>query len=160
MESGISVDVQNLSWEGHAWSEWYALDVAIAARAAKAPNTAGLYRLRCHGEPGLIYIGETGDTVRARLRQLRKATAYAAQGKYEAQGKGGPPHVAGLCVWNHQRAGKTVEVSWVAKPNLDKRDRKGVECELVAAYRKTMGATLLASLRVNLANKRHRSEER
>lgn len=135
-----SADVQSVSWDGHAWSEWYTLDIAIAARSAQAPDTPGLYRLRCHGHPGLIYIGETGDSLRGRFRQLRKATHYAAQGKYIALGKaGGPPHVAGGCVWKHECAGLAVEVSWVEAPNLDKRDRKGVECELIAAYRKARG---------------------
>lgn len=88
--------VQTLAWEGHAWSEWYPFDTAISPRNARAPDGPGLYRLRCHGQAGLIYIGETGDSLKGRFRQLRKATVYAAQGKYTAQGKvGAPPHVAG-----------------------------------------------------------------
>jgi len=135
------VDVQSLSWEGHAWSDWFPLNVAIAAREAKAPGTPGLYRLRCHGQDGLIYIGETGDGLRSRFRHIRKATAYAAEGKYAAQGKtGGPPHVAGGCVWKHECAGLVVEVSWIETPQLEKRDRKGVECELIGAYRKAVHA--------------------
>jgi hypothetical protein len=135
-----AVDVQSRSWDGHAWSEWYPLDDAIASRKAKAADTPGLYRLRCQAQTGLIYIGETGDSLRARFRQLRKAMEYAAQGKYLAQGKvGGPPHVAGGCVWKHKCAGSVIEVSWVEAPNLPKRERKGVECELIAAYRKTVG---------------------
>lgn len=133
--------VQSLAWEGHAWSEWYSLDAAIAPRNARAPDGPGLYRIRCHSQAGLIYIGETGDSLKGRFRQLRKATEYAAQGKYSAEGKtGGPPHVAGGCVWKHQCAGLIVEVSWAEKRDLDRRNRKGVECELVAAYRKTVGA--------------------
>ena len=34
--------------------------------------------------------------------------------------------------------GSVVEASWVGKPNLGRRDRKGVECDLIAAYRKAM----------------------
>jgi len=139
--SQLSAEVQSPLWEGHVWSEWYPLDSAAAARNAKAPRVPGLYRIRCQGQSGLIYIGETGDSLRARFRQLRKATEYATQGKYAAQGKsGGPPHVAGGCVQKYESKGFVVEVSWAEAPNLHKRDRKGVECELIAAYRKTTGA--------------------
>lgn len=110
------------------------MDIAIAPREAKAPDTVGLYRLRCKERRGLIYIGEIGDSLRKRFRQLRKATQYVAHGKSP-----GPPHIAGGCVHEHERAGFVVEVSWVEKPNLCRRDRKGVECELIATYRKTMG---------------------
>lgn len=128
-------DTQSLAWENHAWSEWYPLDAAIAPRKAKAPNIPGLYRLRCKGHGGLIYVGETGDSLRKRLRQLRQATREVARG-----GPPGSPHVAGGCVLEHERAGLVVEVSWVEKPSLSSRDRRGVECELIAAYRKAVGA--------------------
>jgi hypothetical protein len=111
------------------------LNIAIASRKAEAPNSAGLYRLRCKGRDGLIYIGETGDSLRGRFRQLRKASVYAAQGK-----PAGPPHVAGRCVFDHECAGLEIEVSWTEKPDLHRRERKGIECELIAAYRKTMRA--------------------
>ncbi|HXH50528.1 MAG TPA: hypothetical protein VNM47_14385 [Terriglobia bacterium] len=129
-------ETQSLAWENHAWSDWYSLDVAIMPREAKAPDSPGLYRLRCKGERGLIYIGETGDSLRSRLRQLRKATRYVASGR-----EPGPPHVAGACVLDHERNGFVVEVSWVEMTNPDPRNRKGIECELIAAYRKAMGST-------------------
>ena len=63
---------------------------------------------------------------------------YAAQGKYSKLGKiGGPPHVAGGCVWNHKCAGFQIEVSWFDASAIDGREIKGIECELIAAYRKT-----------------------
>ena len=130
------IDVQSPSWERYAWSEWQRLDHARGA------NTPGLYRLRCYQQTGLIYLGETGDSLRGRFRQLRKAMEYAKQGRYAAQGKvGGPPHVAGGCVWKHVCAWRVIEVSWTETANLDKRERMGVECDLIAAYRKAMGAS-------------------
>jgi hypothetical protein len=126
-----AVDVQRSSWEGYVWSEWHTLERAIASRMAQAPDIDGLYRLRCANQAGLIYIGETGKSLRGRFRQLYKAMEYAANGK-----SGGPPHVAGLCVWKHTLKGHAIEVSWVETHNLDRRNRKGVECELIAAYRK------------------------
>lgn len=129
-----TVDVQSLSWENHAWSEWSPLDTVITPRKAKAPDTAGLYRLRCKGRTGLIYIGETGASLRKRFRQLRKATQNAADGKPPS-----PPHIAGSCVLEHERAGLVVEVSWSETKDLRPRDRKGIECELIGSYRKRMG---------------------
>ena len=135
--AAIPVDqTQDPNWGGHRWSGWHQLDVAIAPRIAGAPDTAGVYRIRCKGRAGLIYIGETGDSLRNRFRQLRKATVYVTQGKPP-----GPPHVAGACVLGYERAGFTVEVSWLEKPDLDTRDRKGMECDLIAAYRTIMSAS-------------------
>jgi len=131
-------DVQGNHWEGHNWSQWHTLDSGIASRSVKAPDVPGLYRLRCAGQVGLIYIGETGSSLRGRFHQLRKAMEYAGQGKYSRQGKvGGPPHVAGGCVLRHKLAGFLIEVSWFDGSGLDRREIKGIECELIAAYRKT-----------------------
>src|SRR4051812_18081801 len=80
---------QTDSWEGLTWSEWHPLDAATLARNAKAPDYPGLYRIRCRDRAGLIYIGETGVSIRSRLRQLQKAMHYADQGKYQAIGKVG-----------------------------------------------------------------------
>ncbi len=44
-------------------------------------------------------------------------------------------HVAGACVWKESREGSIpIEISWVKKPDISKRERKGLECELIAAY--------------------------
>jgi len=127
-------DVQARDWEGHEWSDWYLLDESIRAHAAIAPNEEGIYRIRCQGDEGLIYIGETGASIRGRFRQLRKATEHAAGGKPP-----GPPHVAGGCVHSHEQRGEVIEVSWFATRGIDPRDRFGVECELITAYRKSAG---------------------
>lgn len=130
-------DCQTSSWEGHTWSDWHSLGAATYPRTSTAPDASGWYRIRCRGEAGLIYIGETGVSLRSRFRQLQKAMEYAAAGKYTALGKvGGPPHVAGGCVLKHERAGNVIEVSWATSSNPDSRERRGIECELIAAYRK------------------------
>lgn len=131
-------DVQGIHWEGHVWSRWHTLNDAIASQSAKAPDSPGLYRIRCADQATLIYIGETCKSLRGRFRQLRKAMEYARQGKYSSQGKvGGPPHVAGGCVLRHALAGASIEISWVDGSGLDRREIMGIECELIAAYRKT-----------------------
>jgi hypothetical protein len=62
---------------------------------------------------------------------------YAERGKYKKLGKtGGPPHVAGGCVWNHKCAGFEIEVSWLDRSAIDRREINGIECDLIAAHRK------------------------
>jgi hypothetical protein len=45
-------------------------------------------------------------------------------------------------VLEHERSGYVIEASWLEKPELDPGNRKGVECELIAAYRKAMGGKI------------------
>lgn len=107
-------DIQALDWEGHAWSDWYQLDESIRAYSAIAPNEEGIYRIRCRGDEALIYIGETGASIRGRFRQLRKAAQYVSAGKPP-----GPPHVAGGCVYAHEQRGEVIEVSWFTTRGID-----------------------------------------
>lgn len=132
--------VQGRRWEGHSWSPWWPLDETFLAYShdeRQAPNKAAIYRVQCRGRGGLIYIGQSGVTagVRSRMRHLRIAMRYAAEGRATR-----PPHVAGACILAHELRGDVIEVSWVALPDMPHRDRLGTECELIAAYRKATGA--------------------
>lgn len=83
---------------------------------------------------GLIYIGETG-AFRQRVRHLLVAIRNAKAGDRRHR----PPHVAGACVFAHVARDGLVEISWAEVAHLSKRDRKGTECELIAAYRQASG---------------------
>src|SRR6266542_5492247 len=65
-------DPQAADWGGLRWSEWQDFDEAH--RGHVIPATPGLYRFRARGEPGLLYIGESGDAGgrRARLDDLAR----------------------------------------------------------------------------------------
>jgi hypothetical protein len=126
-------DPQGTHWDGRDWSDWYPMEDALKPRQAKAPNVPGVYRLRCAGQPGLIYIGETGRSLRGRLRQLCIAMKDASLGKPP-----GPPHVAGACVFKHTTRGFKIQVSWHPMAAEDHCEIKGVECELIGTYRKRM----------------------
>lgn len=125
--------LRQVAWDGPEWSPWHQLDRAIEAYNAVAPATPAIYRLKCEGVSGLIYVGETGGSLLHRLRQLRKATEYVAQGRPP-----GAPHVAGLCVHQHEESGKTVLVSWIDAPS-DVRERQGLKCDVIASYRAETG---------------------
>jgi hypothetical protein len=48
-------------------------------------------------------------------------------------------HIAGACVQAHVDQGWVIEVSWVATAEVGKRERLGLEVDLIAAYRRVMG---------------------
>jgi len=124
---------QRLRWAGRTWSNWFDLGSATAPRAALAPSVAGIYRLRCAGRPGLIYIGQSGRSLRTRLRQLRDGMAEAAAGRPHSA-----PHFAAPCVQAHAAKGWAVEVSWIELEEVDRRERFGIEVDLIALYRRTV----------------------
>jgi hypothetical protein len=130
-------DVHGEAWMGLIWTPWVGLEAATPAWGGGAPMAAGLYRLRAHGRPGLAYIGETGRGIRQRLQQLRTGMGYVANGVRVT----GAPHVAAGCVLGHVNAGHDVQVSWTVAPDLPRRERKGVECDLIAAHRRVLSAS-------------------
>jgi hypothetical protein len=115
-----------LNWGGLVWSEWHQLD---SAEARAIPREAGIYRLRCRGEPELIYIG-ISVRLGARLGGLRRA-----RGRQDRRG-----HYAAACVVGHEQQGKTVEVSWAIVGDMDRRELMGREVDLIAAHRKRFGS--------------------
>jgi hypothetical protein len=123
---------QDAVWLGRKWAAWASLREALM-RGTGPPHQAGLYRLRDSRSSGLLYIGQGGD-VRGRLFQLRNAMKKVAAG-----GKQGPPHWAGACVLHQERQGADVEVSWLLEPVLNEGERKGLECEYIAAHRWATG---------------------
>jgi hypothetical protein len=119
-------DPQDLRWGGLVWSEWHQLD-SVGAHAL--PQEAGIYRLRCCGDPELIYIGISAG-LRSRLGGLRRA-----RGRPDKRG-----HYAAACVAAHEEQGKTVEVSWATVGDMDRRELMGWEVDLIAAHRKRFGS--------------------
>ena len=124
MSEARPADTQGPSWQGMTWSDWHQLDSADVP----VPNCAGLYRLRCHDQPGLIYIG-ISDRLRSRLGGLRRA-------RHRPDKKG---HYAAACVAAFERQGKIVEVSWSTFADPDRRELMGLEADLIAAHRRMHG---------------------
>ena len=119
-------DPHDLRWGGLTWSEWHQLD---SAEARPVPREAGLYRLRCRGEPELIYIGISAR-LSSRLGGLRRA-----RGRPDKRG-----HYAAACVAAHEKQGKIIEVSWATVGDIDRRELMGREVGLIAAHRKRFGS--------------------
>jgi hypothetical protein len=126
--------VQGKTWLSREWSPW--LDIVQALqRGHGPPHQPGVYRIRDARLSGfLLYVGEGGD-IRGRLFQLRNAMEKVAAG-----GPQGPPHWAGACILYHQQQGARIEVSWLLQTVEDEGDRKGIECECIAAHRWATGS--------------------
>lgn len=125
--------VQSDTWLNRRWSGWLALNTLLQLGHGP-PHQAGVYRIRdTHASDSLLYIGESGD-LRGRLFQLRNAMGKVAKG-----GKQGPPHWVGASILYYERQGAIIEVSWLLDAVEDEGERKGIECECIAAHRWTAG---------------------
>ncbi len=60
----------DINWQALSWSPWVAFDADIPT-FKQIPPEPGLYRIRPLGEDFLMYIGQTGRTLRQRLNELR-----------------------------------------------------------------------------------------
>ena len=129
----FSQNPQETTWLFRRWSPWMGLDKALY-RGYGPPRQPGVYRIRdARSGDSLLYIGEGGD-IRKRLFQLRNAMK-----KVECGGPQGPPHWAGACILHYRRLGAQIEVSWLLDVVPDEAERKGLECEYIAAHRWATG---------------------
>ena len=148
MTSGITPtlgDPQAPDWHGLAWSEWQDFDEAHRARAI--PTTPGIYRFRARGEPGLLYIGESGERKgrRARLGRLARGMQRHPPEFYldwRAAGLTVRPyrgHYAAPYMRQCKDEGCQVEVSWAKDEHPDKAERRAVEERLIQLHREVIG---------------------
>jgi len=104
------------------------------------PTGPGLYRLRTHGRRGLLYIGQTGLSLARRLEQQRRGGRIAA-GLLHHNPSRRLLHVGTVigALWNDGRAVHFSYVELPEEPDLPMPERRGLEVDLIAAYRATMG---------------------
>ena len=123
-------DPQAARWISRGWSRWAVLDDVVEER--DAPRQLGVYRLRGRRQKALLYVGESED-IRKRLSTLKRALAHAASGMMEKTGHWAAPNL-------HARLkGNSPEVSWLEDAIPQKAERKGLECECIAAHRWQLG---------------------
>ena len=117
-------------WLDFEWSEWLPLNPDYGM-LSEIPTEEGMYRVRHNARTGLEYIGETGRSLRGRIRALSRG-AYADKMPYR------DPHVGAPCMWAiQQEFGDGFEVSYTT-PEVasDKASRKSTEAALIASYRR------------------------
>jgi hypothetical protein len=85
-------DVRGIRWGSLTWEPWIDLDEAVDIRGG-IPRVQGIYRVRCRGRAGLLYIG-ISSSLGGRLRRLHGALG-------EPDGRG---HYAGAASQTTQRA--------------------------------------------------------
>lgn len=126
-------------WVGLEWSPWVSLDPAREGLGS-LDTAPGHYRIRHESLNRLAYVGETGRSVRGRVRSLARGT-YAQEMPFQ------DPHVAAPRLWAiRQEAGDEFEVS-VATPGAaaDEQDRKGIEASLIALHHREYGQRPVAN---------------
>ena len=134
-----TTDVEASDWLDLSWSLWGSLGPNNGFISRLSTNE-GLYRVRHEDLPGLVYIGETGRSIRDRVRAL-------ASGIFGGEMPYRDPHTASPCLWAIVDAyGPQLEVS-VATPAVAavKQSRKAMEDALIALHRREFGSSPTAN---------------
>lgn len=122
--------VYDLDWLDLEWTPWKSLQSG-SGTIATLPTDPGLYRARHDDIDGLVYVGETGRSVRGRVRSF-------AGGIFDGEMPYRDPHTASPCLWAIvDRYGPELEIS-VATPDeaREKQRRKGLEDALLSLHRR------------------------
>jgi hypothetical protein len=113
-DRGVGASRHDLS---PAWSPWVPLQGA--GRDPTIPTRPGLYRIRSVETGRILYVGQTGRSLRGRMSQLN--------GVFGDVMPYGDPHTVGPALWAHRvDTGETFEVS-VAVVEGEKGERLGRE---------------------------------
>lgn len=133
------MDYLSDSWCDLKWSKWTPLKNENK-ELTKLPNSPGVYRVRPIGNDFLVYIGQTGRSLRERMGQLRVYTKSNSDMPFN------DPHTAAPSLWAWRDAkGWEFEcsVALAEYEGLDKNDsrqmREGLESYLLWRYRLDRG---------------------
>jgi len=119
------------------WSEWVLFEPPVEGFRT-LPKTPGLYRVRATGHTRLVYIGQTGRSLRERVRTLCLRSL-------DPEMPFNDPHTAAPNLWAwRQSEGWNFEAS-VAECDLSEADRQALECYLLWQYRLQHGESTLAN---------------
>ena len=135
MDAGV-LDDDHMEFE---WSRWIELHPDNGA-LSELETDPGLYRVRHEAYEGLVYIGETGRSLRGRVRSL-------ARGVYGDEMPFSDPHTASPSLWAIvDRHGPGLEVSGTTPPAAEeKQQRKALEDALIAIHRRETGTNLIGN---------------
>lgn len=126
------------------WSAWRPL--AGSSRNSGAPSAPGLYRVRVVETGEVVYIGQTGVSLRGRLGMLR--TCYSDEMPYR------DPHTAAPTLWAlRHRDGVEFEAS-TAVVDGDKVERLALEAVAISSHRVEHGRSPLANFGGRIAGYR------
>ena len=124
------------SWCKLRWTKWVRFS---DGEFGALPDQAGFYRVRPIGMKRLMYIGQTGSSLRDRLRTLARET-------HREKMPFNDPHTAAPNLWAWKDA-SALEYECAAAPTrLPHRVRLAKECYLLWQYRLIRGESPLCSL--------------
>ena len=128
------------SWCGFTWSEWVPFN-EFSGRREALPAKPGVYRVRPADGDYLMYIGQTGRTLRQRLSELSKYRKAPELMPYN------DPHTAAPSLWAWRDAtGLDFECSGAPLPTTtDAPTREVIECYLLWQYRLEYGSSTLCN---------------
>lgn len=134
-----ATDPEADDWLDEDWTAWTSLDPTGDTLGA-LPTEPGLYRVHHPATDELVYVGETGRSLRERVRALARGT-YADVMPYR------DPHTAAPCLWAlRDRDGPGFEVSVTAPDTaVDDQHRKGLEAACIAIHRRETGTSPVAN---------------
>jgi hypothetical protein len=126
------------------WSDW--IPLAGRSRNPAIPTHPGLYRVRIAGAGDIIYIGQTGRSLRERLGAL--STCYRPEMPYR------DPHTAAPALWSlRDRDGVDFEVS-TTEVDASKVERLALEALAITLHRVEHGSSPLVNFSGRIAGYR------
>jgi hypothetical protein len=133
-------DVFSATWGQLEWSDWIDLAAPLSEFQSRISTGPGFYRIRSRHSPGLVYVGQTGRSLRSRTRCLAKGV----YGDVDSP-PWNDPHTAAPILWAyHHEDSFEFEVS-VAEANLDKQTRQCHEDYMLYLHRLQFGHSSLAN---------------
>lgn len=132
-------DISDTAWLGFEWSPWLSLGQDKDELSSLSADS-GVYRVRHPAYEGLIYIGETGRSIRGRLYAL-------AGGIFAEEMPYSDPHTGSPCLWSiADKHGPGFEASAATPPEAtEKGQRKAIEDALIAVHRRDTQTNLVGN---------------
>lgn len=125
-----------MDWCGFQWTDWIPL-TQDQDSFSKIPAESGLYRVRSSGNSILVYIGQTGRSLKERTRTLRNNTLSEKMPYNDP--KESP------CLWAYRtEEGMDFEIS-ATPQDKSKEERMAIECFLLWQYRVEKGSSTLCN---------------
>ena len=133
--------MQELDWQGHNWSSWIPLFSDNSFYRKHISTKPGFYRVRSTSYEGLVYIGQTGRSLRERTLTLRNHSERAKDNP-----PWNDPHTAAPCLWAFKiENGFDYEISVAHTENLSYSERQCKEDCLLYQHRLHFNFSTLAN---------------
>ena len=130
-------DFYNKNWCKLNWTDWYPLD-GQRKPFQNIPQTMGFYRICSKEYKQLMYIGQTGKSLRGRIRMLSRNT-YRDVMPFD------DPHTAAPNLWAYRIEENLSYFFSVADLNLEYNHRQAFEDMLIWQHRVIYGESTIAN---------------